>query len=134
MTKNKSPFKNLQVQFINNNALGYTLPQVDAVITNYFLDVFNSENLQHIMRKADQAIVASGIWLCTDFRKTDSLLKNRLIKLMYLFFKVFSQLEANKLQDFEVQFEALSYKKIDTKFYFGKMIESCAYQKTKLTK
>ena len=134
MAQSKSPFKNLKVQFIHDNALYYNLPKVDVVITNYFLDVFTSKNLGIVMNKLDQALDTSGIWLYTDFRKTDSLFKNGLIKFMYLFFKIFSRLEANNLQDFEEQFEALGYRKIDTILYFGGMIESCAYQKPQLTK
>lgn len=134
LARSKQPFKNLEVAFINQNAQSIDLPKADIVITNYFLDVFTLENLSMIMKKIDLALNDSGIWFCTDFRKTNSFFKNALIKLMYLFFKIFSQLEGTKLQDFEGQFEALGYKKIDTKFYFGKMIESCAYQKSKLAK
>lgn len=124
----RQPFNNLEVNFINQNVQSIDLPKADIVITNYFLDVFTLNNLSLIMGKIDQALEASGIWLCTDFRKTNSFFKNALIKLMYLFFKIFSQLEGTKLQDFEKQFKSLGYKKIDAKFYLGKMIESCAYK------
>ncbi|MEQ9169021.1 MAG: methyltransferase domain-containing protein [Fulvivirga sp.] len=134
LAKTNQPFKNLEVAFINQNAQSIDLPKADIVITNYFLDVFTLENLSIIMEKIDQALNDSGTWLCTDFRKTNSFFKNALIKLMYLFFKIFSQLEGTKLEDFEGQFESLGFKKLDTKFYLGKMIESCAYQKSKLAK
>jgi hypothetical protein len=83
-----------------------------------------------VMRKVDAVLNDSGIWLCVDFKKTNSFLKNGLIKLMYLFFKLFSRLEGNNLQDFEERFKILGYKKIDSKFYFGGMIESVIYQKS----
>ncbi|WP_185153661.1 methyltransferase domain-containing protein [Fulvivirga lutimaris] len=134
LAKARQPFKNIEVTFICQNALAINPPNADVVITNYFLDVFALANLTLIMKKIENSLSTSGIWLCTDFRKTNSIFKNGLIKLMYLFFKIFSQLEANVLQDFEVQFETLGYKKIDSKFYFGKMIESCTYQKPNLTK
>lgn len=134
IARSKQPFKNLEVDFVNQNAQSIDLPKADVVITNYFLDVFTLENLSMIMKKIDQALNDSGTWLWTDFRKTNSFFKKAQIKLMYLFFKIFSQLEGTKLQDFEGQFESLGFKKLDAKFYLGKMIESCAYQKSKLTK
>lgn len=129
IARSKQPFKNLEVDFINQNAQNIDLPKVDVVITNYFLDVFTLKNLSIIMKKIDLALNASGIWLCADFKKTNSILKNSLIKLMYLFFKIFSRLEGSELQEFEAQFMSLGYKKIDAKSYFGGLIVSSVYKK-----
>lgn len=130
LAEDKQPFTNLKLDFITADALQIALPEIDVVITNYFLDVFSPNNLKIVMKKVDEALSTSGIWLCTDFRKTNSFYKNVLIKLMYIFFKIVSQLEGSSLQDFEKQFYSLGYKKTDSKFYFGNMIESAIYKKT----
>ena len=130
LAEDKKPFKNLKVDFITADGLQIVLPEIDVVITNYFLDVFSPNNLKIIMKKVDEALSTSGIWLCTDFRNTNSSFTNVLIKLMYIFFKIVSQLEGASLQDFEKEFSGLGYKKTHSKFYLGNMIESATYEKT----
>lgn len=127
----RQPFKNIAIKFINTDALQTQLPKADVVITNYFLDVFTLTNLKRVMDAIDQTLSDAGIWMCTDFRRTNSIFKNGLIKLMYLFFRLSSKLEGNKLQDFDVQFFRLNYKKIFSKFYFGNMIQAAVYTKNK---
>jgi tRNA (cmo5U34)-methyltransferase len=130
--KKHEPFKHIQVNFIHANALNITLPTGDVIITNFFLDVFNEGKLKKIMQKLDSSLKTNGLWLCTDFVGTGRWHQDLLVKFMYLFFRMTTNLEGNRLLDFEKYFEELGFQKVRSKKYYAGMIEAACYSRTSL--
>lgn len=103
----------------------------DVVITHFFLDVMNSAGLQSFTNNILNFITKDCMWLCSDFvlNRDANYLKRAFVKSMYLFFRVFSNLEGNRLLPFKVFFKKAGFKQVDRiSFYFG-MIDSCLYRR-----
>lgn len=93
------------------------------------MDVMNPVHLKVFMESMNKSLEETGIWLCSDFYLSSnaSLLKRMFVKLMYTFFRIFSNLEGNKLLDFELYFKEVGFKQVNkASFYFG-MIDSCVW-------
>lgn len=73
--------------------------QVDVVITNFYLDLFTIESLRQVIRTIKAHMKPGGIWLVTDFVKTNRVLDNALLRAMYWFFKITTRIEASDLTD-----------------------------------
>lgn len=88
------------VTFIHGTELDIPERCYDCIITNFFLDVFSSEQLMNTMKLLRGRLAVHGIWLCTDFRDTGKGRHRFLIWLMHRFFHLFASLEAKRLLDF----------------------------------
>ena len=102
----------------------------DGIITNFFLDVFDEERLKEIMHHLKAKLSKDGIWLCTDFQETGKLYQRFLLKLMHLFFGLISNLDANVLFDFEIEFNKLSLYCLKKQTFYNGMIFSAVYRLT----
>jgi len=58
-----------RVRFLHQDALAGELPSAsyDGVVTLFFLDCFNEDDLRRVINKIKNAIEGDGIWLVTDF-------------------------------------------------------------------
>ncbi len=62
------PEKREQVTFICGSIEAIpTDDQYDLIVTNYFLDVFNKEELEEVFNKLHAHFTSKGIWYYTDF-------------------------------------------------------------------
>lgn len=131
-SRHRGPFKNLKVNFIEADILNYDLAdyRYDMVITNFFLDVFTKTHLIKIIEKVTNSLKVSSTWLLTDFRKTNRLGNKILLKVMYLFFRIMTNLEGRSLRNFEKHLSRVGWTKIRSKYFYSEMIESCVYKKS----
>ncbi len=94
-----------RVQFYQADILSWRTPTqaFDAVVSHFFLDCFTPVQLERIVAQLAQSLKPSGQWLLADFREADSgfarLRSRSLLRLMYLFFRVVTQLPAHHLTD-----------------------------------
>ena len=123
--KNESSHR---VNYILTRELAIPELEYDAIITNFFLDVFDKDNLITVMSKLRGHLKRGGVWLCTDFKNTEKVYHKVLLKVMHLFFRRVSNLEARELQDFERQFETLSLERVGSNSFYGGMILSNVYR------
>jgi tRNA (cmo5U34)-methyltransferase len=89
--------------------------QFDVVITNFFLDLFTSEKLHHVVAAITKCLKPGALWIATDFTKPKSFWQGMLLSTMYLFFRATSGIEAETLPEWEMilrreKFEVLSEK------------------------
>ena len=94
-----------RVRFLKENVLDWKAPKsgFDLVVTHFFLDCFTFEELRHMVREIARATSDRARWLLADFRLPDQgwrrLRAHLLLKMMYLFFRAFTQLPARELAD-----------------------------------
>lgn len=104
LQKCSSDFVN-RVEFYHRDLSVESMPDqnYDLIVTNFFLDVFDEKSLEENISKIAKSCKKSCAWLYADFQISGSLLRRlrsgAWIKVMYLFFKLISQIEANKLID-----------------------------------
>jgi SAM-dependent methyltransferase len=94
-----------RVQFHHADILDWLPPQrsYDVVVTNFFLDCFTRRQLPAIVEKIGSATALNARWLFSDF----SIPPNALgglhakvwLRVMYSFFRIVADLEANELAD-----------------------------------
>lgn len=123
-----------QVRFIEGDESN--LPEggkYDAVITNFFLDQFREERLRALTGLLYNCLNTSGLWLFTDFQVKKGQVhycwQSSLIKLMYLFFKLTTNVEVNKLPEFQRLFGNQNLDLIREKHFLKKLIVSRVYKK-----
>ncbi len=129
LSREKGPFQNLTVEFIHGTERDIPAQTFDVVITAFFLDVFNKHHLPVVMEKISDHLRPGAIWLMTDFIKTDKLWQKALVKIMYLFFRLFAGLEGSELLDFQQRIQRLGFKKEKEKFFYRAMIISTVFRK-----
>jgi len=92
-----------KVEFVTGDYLLWNSnKRFDAVVMPFFLDCFKEERLQRAINRTKEFLVPGGELIITDFQHT-VWWKNVLVKLMYLFFRLTSQLEGDRLLDFEAR-------------------------------
>lgn len=73
----------------------------DAAITYFLMDLFTTPTVFDIISKVKNALVPEGLWLMTDFVKTEKRWHRMLLKSMYYFFRHTSGVEAKELPPWE---------------------------------
>lgn len=101
----------------------------DGVITFFFLDLFREDRKNRIFDKIHNHLKSSGIWLQADFLPARGFIAMLREKIMFLFFKIFSHIEANRIHEDQRLFRERSYKELNRKFFYKKQIYSAVYKK-----
>lgn len=88
----------------------------DLVVTNFFLDVFNERSLNECISKVAAACKRNAIWLYADFQISGGRLQQiramLWMKVMYTFFRIVAQLQAQRLIDPSTILEGHEFKLI----------------------
>ena len=125
---------NNKVQFVHAAIEDYeTNTQFDVIITSFLFDNFKQDKATLVFKKLDKLLIPYGKWLFTDFnveKNSSAFWQRWLLKSMYLFFKISSNVEANQLPDTASLFSDTHYKQIFQQSFYGKFIHSAVYQKT----
>lgn len=102
----------------------------DCILTFYFLDLFREDKKEKIFEKLHQHLKKGGLWLQADFLPSKGLIATIREKLMFLFFKLFSHIEANGIHADQKLFAERSYKELKRRNFHKNQIYSSVYQKT----
>ena len=121
-----------QINFIQQAAENYdTDRKFDIVLTPFFFDNFQANKIQNIFAKLDGFLKSDGLWLYVDFvydKKKGRLWQKMLLKLMYFFFRVTSNIETRELVDMR-PFFSQSYDRTIEISHYHKFIKSIVYKK-----
>ena len=105
----------------------------EVVITHFFLDQFKDDRLTALNHLLYDRLKTSGLWLFTDFElkkgQPHYWWQNILIKTMFAFFKVTTNVEADQLPEFNLFFKQLGMTLIGEKHFFKKLIVARVYKK-----
>lgn len=100
------PEARARVTFQQEDALkaGFSAHEYDAVVTNFFLDLFSEVQLRPLLESLDACLEPGGLWLLSDFAPPSAvhdgrqrLLSRLLLPLMYTFFRLTTGLPATRL-------------------------------------
>jgi ubiquinone/menaquinone biosynthesis C-methylase UbiE len=121
-----------QVNFIQLPIEDFILEkQYDVIITPFMLDNFRHKKLDLIFKKLNKGLKPGGLWLYADFiydKNRSPLWQQILLKIMYLFFRLTSDIETQELVDTEGYFAGI-YRIEFEKLYYFKFIRSAVYRK-----
>jgi len=126
-SKKRDITNSLSVNFICGDVNEISLGKHDVIITNFFLDVFKEDFLLSVMSHLKGKLKDEGIWLFTDFNKTDNYYHQFLLIIMFWFFRLTANLESKSLPGFNHYFHAIGLKKLYIKTYYNGMIQSMAF-------
>jgi tRNA (cmo5U34)-methyltransferase len=106
----------------------YTIPQhiqLDIVITNFYLDVFDDNTLSDTIKHIQKSLKQNALWLVSDFVERNWW-HQLLLALMYAFFNLVTNLQNRKLPPWENQLHAIGMLR-KRKCYYRRFIESRVY-------
>ena len=83
----KRSINDLEISFYNLPIEQFSGLGNDAVITEFFFDMFEEPQLENNLRHIKKMLHKDGIWLDTDFRKTSNRFHKLLTKMMIVFFR-----------------------------------------------
>ena len=125
-------YRDNKVNFIHEQIENCILQkQYDVIITPFLFDNFKREAIDIAFQKMNTNLADKGLWLYVDFVSKEEqtvFWHNILLKMMYLFFGLISNVEVSELIDMEPYF-AKSYQKEYEVKYFQKFIRSAVYRK-----
>lgn len=114
-----------QVNFIQGNHLAVNSQQkYDVIITFFVLDIFTETETQLFCKHIYNLLVVNGLWLNTDFEKPTHLGSKLLLKSMYVFFKLVSNINTKQLPDYDAVFKNLPLEILSKKLFFHQFIGS----------
>ncbi len=129
------PEKRNQVLFIIGNEDSIpSIAQYDLIVTNYFLDLFNKEELESVFNKLYTHFSTNGFWYYTDFCLDNSAVKgirksihHMIVQLLYTFFRFFCGISATKLWSVKMHFDNKKMAPNKEAYFVGKLIRTALY-------
>jgi ubiquinone/menaquinone biosynthesis C-methylase UbiE len=104
-----------RVEFLHRDARRWNPPSggYDAIVTHFFLDCFNAEELAALIPAIAVGARPGAIWLVSDFNRPDRLFSGWragvILRLMYGFFRATTDLSADRLIPPGAQLEAAGF-------------------------
>lgn len=98
----------------------------DLVITNYFLDQFETEELGLLLDKIAGHLIHSGYWYVADFSfsQKPSFIKKIIHQILYLFFRTICNITAKNVPDLKTEMKEIKLK-LKAERYFLKGLLWC---------
>ncbi|WPV65763.1 class I SAM-dependent methyltransferase [Chitinophaga sp. LS1] len=129
----KRDYKENTVDFVNLPIEDFT-PDLDydVIITPFLFDNFVPERAQSVFWQLHNSLKKDGLWLFADFyydKEKSRWWHKLLLKIMYSFFRLFCNIEANSLFNMATCFEQGKYEVLHKRFFYFDFIQSIAYRK-----
>lgn len=115
-----------QITFIHgthNNIPDFTF---DVVITHFFVDMFNNQELKMLARQFKRILKKDGLWLVSDFVEQKTWHK-LLLWVMYLFFRSAGVIDAKALPAWDTVIRRCAFLSIAYDSFYGHFIHSRVY-------
>lgn len=108
----------------------------DVILTPFVLDIYSEEVLPVFLKALDRLLLSEGIWMVSDFKVAEAfgwkmLWQNALVKSMYAFFSLVSNLKIFRLPDYDKAFRQLGYKLVIHRSFYGGLVHSQILLKAK---
>jgi ubiquinone/menaquinone biosynthesis C-methylase UbiE len=101
----------------------------DALITNFFLDLFPEEVVLGIARKLSTHLTKSGVWLVSDFVDQGKAWQRVLLWTMYRFFVATCGIDARKLPAWQTQIHTSGFEETESASFYNGFIKSAVFIK-----
>ena len=107
----------------------------DAIVTNFFLDCFAESDQQQVVEKLARCASPDSTWLITEFaippNRIASLLARAAIGLVYLFFRLTTNISASRLVNYQPALEAGGFTLTKRAPRLGGFVISDVWQRSK---
>ena len=105
----------------------------DLIVTPYVLDCLAKDELQIAMRTLYTRLTDKGTWYFADFnipaKPIKKIIATGILKLLYLFFRIFCNLNVKTLADFHTEFNQLTLSVSQEKYFLGGLLVARIYRK-----
>jgi tRNA (cmo5U34)-methyltransferase len=101
----------------------------DVIITNFFLDLFPPARLEQIIHQLKDILKQDGRWFVTDFVDGGKRWQQLLLRVMYLFFRRVSKIEAATLPPWNLLLTDAGLQEKHVKYFYAGFIRTAIYQK-----
>lgn len=116
-----------RVRFVHGTENDVAGIHFDVIITYFFLDMFEENQLDQFVPRMRLIMKPAAIWIVAEFTNCKYWHKF-LLRLMYFFFNVMGALDLKKLPQWRNTIEINRFKLIKSKKYFGEFIHSHVYR------
>ncbi len=100
----------------------------DAVITNFYFDLFSAESLKRVLNCIRQSLHSHGIILVADFIATGRFKHRALLHTMYQFFRVVCGIETTRLPNWQGELSRSGFEEMKSKMFYNGFIKSSVYR------
>jgi len=101
----------------------------DAIIANYFLDMFNKNELDQIADKMKRSLSESGLLFATDFTNMVGLWHRSMLIVMYTFFRIVAGIPNRKLCNWQQILTSNGLRMVHSSHFYHGFIISTVYRK-----
>lgn len=119
-----------RVEFIcgteNDIPLSYAF---DCICTHFFLDLFTQSEMDIIVKVLSKHSKPNAQWHFSDFQNTNSFSQTVLLKAIFLFFKITTNVSSSTLPNYFNSLEKLGWKEIKSCYFYSAMIKSSYFKK-----
>lgn len=119
--------KDSRIEFIEGTEDSIPQKQFDVVITFCFLDMFSEIQIPLLIKNIRSILKENSIWIVSDF-VNNAWWHAILLKIMYSFFQLVSNLPSQKLPDWSKFMAREQFLEIDGRYFFGQFIKSALYK------
>jgi tRNA (cmo5U34)-methyltransferase len=116
----------LNVRFIEGTEANIPDKKYDCVITNFYLDLFNDEQLNLVIKKIKGSLTSNSCWIATDFVSNKKWHK-AMLGIMYKFFSLTTGLKTSSLPAWEHRLKQEGGKLVETKMSSRGFIKSAVF-------
>jgi ubiquinone/menaquinone biosynthesis C-methylase UbiE len=112
-----------RVHFIQANVLAVEMGTVhDLIVTNFFLDCFNDEQLAKVIAKLAAIATDDAKWIVTDF--TAAWQGKPLVAIMYLFFRIVAGISGSHLPDYAPVLAQHGFQCVTARSFFAGIVRT----------
>lgn len=102
--------------------------EYDAVITNFYFDLFSDHELEDIVIKIQSSMRPGSLWIITDFVDNKKWWQGMMLKTMYWFFRITCNLQSQQLPDWKVSLDKAGVREIASKTFYSGFIKTVLSQ------
>jgi ubiquinone/menaquinone biosynthesis C-methylase UbiE len=102
----------------------------DVVITNFYFDLFPKRKLNDVIQKITKRTSSTSMWIATDFVDQGKWWQQMMLKIMYVFFKSVSSIEAMHLPAWEKSMLQHQWEDQGSSVYYAGFIKSKMYKRS----
>jgi tRNA (cmo5U34)-methyltransferase len=129
MAEEKLREKSHQITFIHGTHENIPEGVYEGIITNFFLDLFSTDDLSALIHRLRKHFKAGGYWIITDFVE-EKWWHRPFLRTMYTFFKVTSNIGATQLPRWQGTMKKNGVREINSASFYGGFICTKLYQLT----
>ena len=119
---------NKRVSFIEGTEENIPDRIYDAVITNFYLDMFDDSSLGKVIEKISNSLDDQARWIVTDF-VNEQHRHAILLWIMYRFFRVITGIKATRLIDWQSQMRVAGLELLESRKFKNEFIATNLYKK-----